>query len=425
MVSAYYENGLNGNFLLRCRFGSHPRSSRSLRRRPPGARSPSAAARKRFFSSPTRNGLQLHPSPPTKASRQGRDRQGRRRSGQIARQAIFAPCAPYCLAYDTRGNPAMKALPPANVLFKKLEYDVGTTAGAREVFQSLITDLVAVHHPTANEVAGPGGGDWGIDTYVGRLDDDVVVWQSKFFLEWKGEDQRGQVRDSFNQLMKQAQKEGLTVKAWTLCVPCILPPGEQKWFDGWKTRTARKHNVEIEMWNGAILRRQLMKPDASDVRQQYFEQEPLPEAPPVVPLLDVRPFDEALFVRQLEEAGYVETDAARGLFFAAEALVRTLAAAGDKAGASGLRNSISRSSTCGRRGSTPLHHAPMATVAWRASSTTCCKPPLALLIQKASGSVLHTDAASRIGSSRTCRQAGSRTGERSLRSIRGRQQGTP
>jgi len=127
-------------------------------------------------------------------------------------------------------------LPEPKVLFGRLQYDARTEAGGRGVFQMLVTDLVTVRCPTANEVAGPGGGDWGIDTYVGRLDGTVVVWQSKFFLDWKGEDQRGQVRDSFNRVMAKASQEGFRVDAWTLCVPCVLPPAEQKWFDTWAAK---------------------------------------------------------------------------------------------------------------------------------------------------------------------------------------------
>jgi hypothetical protein len=228
-------------------------------------------------------------------------------------------------------------LPTVPVLFKKLEFDTGSAAGARAVFQTMITDIVAVKHPTANEVAGPGGSDWGIDTYVGRLDHNIAVWQSKFFLDWKGEDQRKQVRESFNQLMKKATEEGLTVRAWTLCIPCDLPPDEQKWFDGWKSRTIRKHKVLIELWNGTGLRRLLMQPDAAAVRREYFEAGPIPApSPPVATPTDIRSFDEALFVRQLEAAGHLETDAARGMFFAAEALVRAMAANEDKVGTAGL-----------------------------------------------------------------------------------------
>ncbi|MGH3900813.1 MAG: hypothetical protein ACRDTA_21730 [Pseudonocardiaceae bacterium] len=80
-------------------------------------------------------------------------------------------------------------------------------------FSPLVTDLVAVRYPTANEVAGPGGRDWGIDTYVGRLDDSVVVWQSKFFLTWSGGDQRKQVRESFKKLMENAEAERFRVES--------------------------------------------------------------------------------------------------------------------------------------------------------------------------------------------------------------------
>jgi hypothetical protein len=230
-------------------------------------------------------------------------------------------------------------LPMPEVLFSRLRYEAGSDAAARVVFQMLVTDLVSVRHPTANEVAGPGGTDWGIDTYVGRLDDSVVVWQSKFFLDWKGEDQRNQVRDSFNSLLENAVQEGFQVSAWTLCVPCILPPLEQKWFDGWAARMRRKHNIaRIELWNGVELRRQLIKSDAEDVKNQYFP-ETMSRLPsePVATERDLHEMATALFVRQLEEAGYIETDAARGLFFAAEALARDLATRGNPAGTAALQ----------------------------------------------------------------------------------------
>jgi hypothetical protein len=201
----------------------------------------------------------------------------------------------------------------------------------------LVTDLVAVRHATANEVAGPGGGDWGIDTYVGRLDDSVVVWQSKFFLDWKGEDQRGQVRGSFNDLMGKAADEGFHVDAWTLCVPCILPPTEQKWFDTWKAKSVRTHKVKIDLWNGVRLRRYLMQDDAEQVRRTYFTSASEQRgAEPVALASDLGAMDNALFVRQLQEAGHLETDAARGMFFAVEALARDLAARGNYAGVAAL-----------------------------------------------------------------------------------------
>jgi len=232
----------------------------------------------------------------------------------------------------------MTVVPSPVVLFRQLEFQVGTEAGARAVFQSFVTDLVAVRHPTANEVAGPGGRDWGIDTYVGRLDESVVVWQSKFFLTWTGEDQRKQVRESFTQVREKAKEEGFHLDAWTLCVPCVLAPGEQKWFDDWATRQNRAHGVRVDLWNGVELRRQLMKPDAVDVYRAYFGGDRAERTTePVQIMEDVTGLGDALFVRQLEEADQVETDAARGLFFAAEALARDLAAGGNRTKVAALK----------------------------------------------------------------------------------------
>lgn len=233
----------------------------------------------------------------------------------------------------------MAALPQPPVLFGRLQYEAGSDGGARETFQSLITDLVALQMPTANEVAGPGGGDWGIDTYVGRLDESILVWQSKFFLSWNGEDQRKQVRASLNQLMAKAADadEGFKVDAWTLCVPCILPPEEQQWFDKWAAKQKRLHSIEVDLWNGVGLRRRLMQPDAEGLYQAYFTpRDTTPNAESVRTMADVTGLADTLFVRQLEEAGQVETDAARGLFFAAEALARDVATAGNRAGVAAL-----------------------------------------------------------------------------------------
>jgi hypothetical protein len=223
------------------------------------------------------------------------------------------------------------------VLFGRFLFEAGSEGGARVMFQSLVTDLVTLRHPEASEVAGPGGGDWGIDTYVGQLDDTVVVWQSKFFTTWNGEDQRKQVRGSFTQLMDKARSENFVVDAWTLCVPCVLPPGEQQWFDRWATKMKREHGVVVTLWNGVRLRRFLMQADADDVYKAYFTGDGTQQlAEPVQILQDVSSLNDALFVRQLEEAGHVETDAARGLFFAAEALARDLAAAGNAPGIAAL-----------------------------------------------------------------------------------------
>lgn len=221
-------------------------------------------------------------------------------------------------------------LPEPKILFQQLQTLAGTEGGARERFQLLVTDLVKLEHPTADEVEAPGGQDWGIDTFVGSLDDMISVWQSKFFLHWTGEVQRKQVRESFKQILARATDNGIKLDVWILAIPINLPPDERKWFDTWSAKQRRDHGVTIQLWGGTELRHKLLRADAADVRREYLEGGTVsPAVEGVATTDDLSEFDDALFVRQLHEAGLVETDAARGLFFAADALFRDIAARGD------------------------------------------------------------------------------------------------
>ena len=232
----------------------------------------------------------------------------------------------------------MATLPDVRALFSHFRLQAGSDAAARVEFQSLVTDLVDIRHPDANEVAGPGGTDWGIDTYVGSLAEDMFVWQSKFFLDWNTDDPQQQVRESYKQLREKATEEGLSIQSWTLCVPCILAPTQQLWFDRWAIRKKRESGIEIDMWNGSKIRRYLQQPDARHLLRTYFPaylSEPALEA--LEKTDDLTQYENALFVRQLEEAGYLSTDSARGTFFAAEVVARDVMGRGDQDAVSGLQ----------------------------------------------------------------------------------------
>jgi hypothetical protein len=73
------------------------------------------------------------------------------------------------------------------------------------------------------------------------------------------------------------------------------------------------------------------------IRRNYF---PLSVATEKAELVAVKKeipaLDASLFVKQLEAAGRIENDAAKGLFFAAEALARDLAARGDRSSIAAL-----------------------------------------------------------------------------------------
>jgi hypothetical protein len=235
------------------------------------------------------------------------------------------------------GSTKARLLATPEVLFNDFVVRCGSDEGARATFQVLISDLVASKHEGVREVAGPGGSDWGIDTYVGEFSDTVTVWQSKFFKRWdektKGNPeppQRGQVRESFNEIVSKAKEHDFTLDSWTLCIPCQLPPIEQKWFDGWKSAKQREHKIDMDILNGPALRRWLLKPDAERVAELYFGSDVLGAAELVAaPPSGIAALSEALFVKQLRAAGHVQTDAARGLYFAAEALFRNMQDRGD------------------------------------------------------------------------------------------------
>lgn len=219
-------------------------------------------------------------------------------------------------------------LPDHKTMFVRFLAESGDEAGARTRFQRLITDLVLLKISDASEVAFPGGGDWGIDTYVGSFDDTIVVWQSKFFTTWSNT-QQGEIRKSFRQLMTKANEHGFKVARWTLCIPSILPPDHQKWFDGWKKREGTNTGVTIDLFNGVQIRSALQNADAVHIRKQYFpESAPVGTDVLVAALADPSVLADSLFVVQLENAGHSETDAAKGFFFAAEAMARDVAGRG-------------------------------------------------------------------------------------------------
>lgn len=232
------------------------------------------------------------------------------------------------------------------LLFRRFEQNALTAAGARAEFELFVLDLVKVEHPAANTIKGKGGNDWGIDTLVGSLNRGrLAIWQCKFLLRWDNATPQQQVRDSFKSVVWHADTMGYTVASWTLCVPGVLSGDQQRWFDGWAARQKRATGVDIKLWNGYDLRHRLLWEDNRVVRAEYFPDTSAPAdsatvAWPVHDIAetdDISRFDDALFVRQLLEAGEVETDVARGLFYATDALVRDYEAKADTGAIAALK----------------------------------------------------------------------------------------
>lgn len=223
-------------------------------------------------------------------------------------------------------------LPEPPQLFARFDSDNNSDGAARERFEQFVSDLIAVQHLDASTVAASNHTDWGIDTFVGNLGDgDVRVWQSKYFRVWQDTGPQNNVRKSFVSAQGKALEHGYRIVEWTLVVPAILHPAQMKWFHGWASRTQRRTEVRIGLWTGDKLRQRLMSAEAVDVRREYFphtlDAPSTADAVATVAMADdYSMFEDALFVRQMHAAGYIETGAARGMFFATDALRRDLQA---------------------------------------------------------------------------------------------------
>jgi hypothetical protein len=224
--------------------------------------------------------------------------------------------------------PLASGEPPIN--FAAHQIRAGNISGAREDFEQMLAMLVAAIYPGARLVAA-NPGDWGIDVLVGDLAGMVVIWQSKYFWPAVTKHRQNDIRSSFASAVAQAQANGYRIRRWVLCVPCSMDGPTSLWWDRWRARKHRETGIVIDLWHETALRKLLVSPDAEDVRRHYYD----PYAPhamaperraPVVALpdADAHRFDEALFVRQLREAGHVEFDAAKREFFNAELLARDI-----------------------------------------------------------------------------------------------------
>jgi hypothetical protein len=221
---------------------------------------------------------------------------------------------------------------PSRVDFRVHSVRGGGDEFGRVDFHRMLTALIQVTNPTATEVrADPG--DWGIDTYVGKLTGRVSIWQSKYFYDRIGKSQQAQIRESFASAMNHAAAKKYRVESWTLCMPATLSAPERRWWER-KVKAWRKDypSVRIDLWDEPTLRGKLLAPDAAHVFAEFYgpardwSAHPAAVALPSPAAADAPDYEDALFMRQLEAAGATETDAQRLAYFSAELLARDVAA---------------------------------------------------------------------------------------------------
>ncbi len=215
----------------------------------------------------------------------------------------------------------------APISFLAHQLRTGSIGGARSDFEQMITQLVCSTLPTVRQIeANPG--DWGIDAFVGSLDDGgtAAVWQSKYFVNGVERSQQEQIRESFAAAVSAAAANGYGLSSWTLCLPCSLTAPATKWWDSWRKKKVKEHpDLIIDLWDETQLRRRLLSPEGDPVRRHYFGRE-VSARPLVSRAIHAPPEDGslegALFLRQLRAARHVEFEAAKREFFNAELMAR-------------------------------------------------------------------------------------------------------
>ena len=168
--------------------------------------------------------------------------------------------------------------------FRAHELNTGSEAGARADFEQMIAQLVDARYPGARQVsANPGDG--GIDVFVGRLDDRIIVWQTKYFLPRVTKAHRRQITESFDSAQRNAGTHGYQIGTWILCVPSSMDHPTTLWWDGWRRAQAETH-TEIDIWDETALRRMLAEPAATAVLAAFYPPtRPRPWPPEISSLL--------------------------------------------------------------------------------------------------------------------------------------------
>ncbi|MGG2082594.1 hypothetical protein [Lysinibacillus pakistanensis] len=146
-------------------------------------------------------------------------------------------------------------------------------AGAREKFEELCKSLIK-NKFKEREVKGvrPNPGDGGIDIIVGKwTDENVDIYQCKYFINGIGESQKNNIRDSFKRVLKTVEENGSKINKWHLCVPIELTNEERNWFDNWKEEN-EKEDLQIELIDAHDISMDLMKPEHFHIYCEYFKQ---------------------------------------------------------------------------------------------------------------------------------------------------------
>lgn len=145
------------------------------------------------------------------------------------------------------------------------------TAGAREKFEDMVSQLIHVERPDSQRIRIVVG-DGGLDSFEGNLSDPagIDVYQVKYFPNRLEDSQKNQIRSSFATVR---DSKNFKVKSWTLCISIDMSINETEWFEGWAAKQAES-GIEIRKpWTALHIEGLLLQERNRTIRESFFQEE--------------------------------------------------------------------------------------------------------------------------------------------------------
>lgn len=132
----------------------------------------------------------------------------------------------------------------------------------KERFEELCKRILISEYPDVKTIDGSGG-DQGVDSFIGKLNGKIKIWQFKYFLRRLNQSRKTQIK-----LSLKTAKEKHLVKEWILCLPLEFSLSEEKWF---QELTKENKDIKISYLNEHHLRNLIQK--HKFIRDEFFRGE--------------------------------------------------------------------------------------------------------------------------------------------------------
>jgi len=129
-----------------------------------------------------------------------------------------------------------------------------------QTFEDLCNDLLRREIGGVTSIEGAGG-DQGVDGFKGEIDDEVVIYQHKFYPDRLTSSRKSKIKNSFDTALEDHPQ----IEKWMLLIATEFTHKEQEWFEQEIKQTA---DIDVGYWNKKEIEDRLST--YSNLIQRYF-----------------------------------------------------------------------------------------------------------------------------------------------------------